>query len=335
MRNGLSKDDVLTIIDYACKNNVSESVACCELGFTKFTNMSRYKKKYCIEIKNAQNSTGYKKRKYDVNDCFFSKPNVINSYYAGFIAADGYICGRKSEQRTLKIELSTKDKEWLYKFKENVNSESPIKERVQKNKFSFCGITITSKQIIDDLKTNFNITNKKSLILTPPNINDEMLRYAYILGYIDGDGSLFISSRKELILSILGTKEICEWVKFVFSNITNNCGSIKQKPNTKIYRLDYSSRAAREIVKKLSKIDVPKLNRKMTNEIIEYSKSYTKRHNHTFKKVFVYRNGNLIKKCDSLKEASNFTGVSYSIVSRILHKKVKQSNGFTFYFENI
>lgn len=334
MKNGLSKEDVLRIVDYMHINNVSQIVACSELGFPKFTNISRYKKKYNITIKNDENPTGYKKRKYSVDDYFFSNPNIINSYYAGFIAADGCICSRKSEQRTLRIEISSKDKEWIYEFKKNICSESPIKERTQKNKFNFCGISVTSKQIIDDLKKNFNIVSKKSLKLTPPNIKDKMLEYSYILGYIDGDGCLFLGSRNELILSILGTKEMCEWIKSVFFEITNGCGVIRQKRNTKIYVLNYSHRAAREIVKNLSKIDVPKLSRKMSNEIIEYSNSYKKQHNHTFKKVFVYdENGNFIKECISLKEASSLTGVSYQVVSKILNKKIKQRHGFSFSFE--
>lgn len=57
---------------------------------------------------NFINPTGYKQRTYNVDDFFFNTPNELNSYYAGFIAADGHICSRNSEKRTLKIGLSSK-----------------------------------------------------------------------------------------------------------------------------------------------------------------------------------------------------------------------------------
>ena len=81
---------------------------------------------------NLINPTGYKQRTYNVDDFFFNIPNELNSYYAGFIAADGCICSRNRDKRTLKIGLSSKDSKWLKTFKEKIKSESPIKNRIQK-----------------------------------------------------------------------------------------------------------------------------------------------------------------------------------------------------------
>lgn len=336
MKHGLTKEEVIKILEFCRVQNLSRNDACEKLGYPRYTNIGRYIKKYSIHIEENDNPTGYKARKYNVNDNFFNKPNELNSYYAGFIAADGNICSRKSEQRTLRIGLSSRDFNWIEDFKNNICSDSPIKIRVQKEVFETAEISITSKQIVDDLYNNFNICQRKSLILEPPPIQDERLKYAFICGYIDGDGSIFLSERnktnKTLYLSILGTQKMCAWIKETFNDITNKCGTIKPKPNTNIYRLDYSCKAAREIVKILSKINVPKLQRKWTDEVINHSENFIKGHNHTTKKVYVYTlNGELVKKCTSLKEASNFTGVSYSLVSKILNdSRCKQSNGYIF-----
>ena len=59
----------------------------------------------------GKNPNSHKKgrRKYSVNDSFFSEPNEVNSYYAGFIAADGCIKSNNSEKsRYLTFGLSIK-----------------------------------------------------------------------------------------------------------------------------------------------------------------------------------------------------------------------------------
>lgn len=145
---------------------------------------------------NLINPTGYKQRTYNVDDFFFNIPNELNSYYAGFIAADGCICSRNRDKRTLKIGLSSKDSKWLKTFKEKIKSESPIKNRIQKKIYEITEISITSKQIVDDLKSNFNVVPRKSLILEPPFIKEQNLKYAFICGYIDGDDTIFLSKRK-------------------------------------------------------------------------------------------------------------------------------------------
>lgn len=296
---------------------------------------------YMTTKENLINPTGYKQRTYNVDDFFFNIPNELNSYYAGFIAADGNIRSRNSEKRTLGIGLSSKDSKWLKTFKEKIKSESPIKNRIQKKIYEITEISITSKQVVDDLKSNFNVVPRKSLILEPPFIKEQNLKYAFICGYIDGDGTIFLSKRKNginktLHLSILGTKRMCEWIKHTFDELTNKCGRIKLKPNTRIYRLDYCCKAAREIIKVLSDINVPKLERKWTKEIIDHSKNFVRCHNHTFKKVYIYDlNFKLIKECTSVKEASLFSGISYDMVSKIINRKDNQYHGLIFCKEKL
>lgn len=82
---------------------------------------------------------------------------------------------------------------------------------------TYCNITISSKRIIEDLYDNFNITSKKSLTLKPPEIERDDLILSFIVGLIDGDGSVgsyfYKKQNKEyFIITLCGTREITNWV---------------------------------------------------------------------------------------------------------------------------
>lgn len=335
IKHNFSKDDIINVLNYASNNRISEQEAAKEI--LGINSISQYKKKYSIVTeKTSANQTGKKIRKYDVNDNFFETPNIVNCYYAGFIAADGCICGNM-----LRMCVSEKDKEWLENFKKDIESDSPIKVSTQKGLFNMCSISITSKKMCDDLNKNFSITPRKSLTLSPPNLKDEELIYAFICGYIDGDGSIFLSdsrtknpekSNKILHISILGTEKMCEWIKGVFSSITGGKGSLKRKPKTKIYRLDFCNKSAREIVKRTYILNIPKLSRKWTSDVIKHSVHFKKKHFDLNKHVNVFDlYGNFVSGFNSQKDAAKFVGTSPDMVSKCCIGGNKcQTNGFMF-----
>ena len=57
------------------------------------------------------------------NETFFEKPSRVNSYWAGFIAADGCVY-----RNTLKITLSKKDKAHLEALSSQLNEDYRVKE---------------------------------------------------------------------------------------------------------------------------------------------------------------------------------------------------------------
>lgn len=336
-RNEISKEEILNIINYSKNNNISYPKACAALGYSEKMNISAYKKKYnIIDKSKGENPL----RKYNVNDNFFSEPNILNCYYAGFIAADGCIPSR--DRNSLLIELSSKDRQWIEIFKKNLQIESPIRDRIDKGKYPMSGISFTSSKIIRDLKNIFNIIPKKSLTLMPPNIEDKKLKYAFICGYIDGDGSIihYINEKRNrdtIFLSILGTYKMCSWIKETFKDITNNTGTIHEKTNTKIFKIVFNTKSARDIIKQLYALDVPKLKRKWSDEVYNHCFNFIPKHNHTFKKFYVFDlYGNLLKECESRIEAHNFSGVDMSAITKIakLNSNKKQSNGYMFSYTN-
>lgn len=160
-----------------------------------------------------------------VNKKYFSTINRENSYWAGFIAADGHL-----KKYDLHIGLTRSDHLHLEKFKNAIQFDGIIFQREQYNE-TYNKIYYSSHLVVngdygklnDDLFYNFNIPRgNKSLILTPPIklIQEDEIRF-FIRGYMDGDGC--IHKRKDNIydLTFCGTKEILLWIKNQFVKFVN------------------------------------------------------------------------------------------------------------------
>lgn len=275
----MEKETVLLILEESKRRECSEKEICIEMGINP-KNLYHYKKKYNIEISSrGKNPNSKKKRDFNVNDSFFKEITILSSYWAGFIAADGNI---SKDMKILSIGLSSKDKTHLEKFLNDLQSDYKICDFLANGKYETSSISIVSPDICNDLKINFNITPKKSLTLVPPNLEDDSLIDAFIVGYIDGDGSIGVydtNTQKYLTISLLGTLEMCDWIKCRFSKLyKQNIGTIfhikEHSENT--YSCKISDKSAREIFKHYYAIDVPKLNRKWKLEYLEHCINYTK-----------------------------------------------------------
>jgi len=170
----------------------------------------------------------YKKQViYNCNHSFFSSQTEESFYVAGFLAADGCVKNRKSPSQKygstrheVYIGLSKNDKEHLLKIKKLIAAETPIRDYLVKNSKRNPNwndswkseISITSKEMFDDL-AKFNIVPRKSLIYTMPDwMKDHPLKHHFLRGYHDGDGSVYKSLSKgkiveQLCFSLRGTQE--------------------------------------------------------------------------------------------------------------------------------
>jgi hypothetical protein len=195
-------------------------------------------------------------RKWSVNLNYFKKLNPINCYWAGFIAADGNVSNKR-----LSIGLSIKDLSHLEQFKEDIQFTGKVSKRRES-----CQIQINNcKKILESLKTHFNIIPRKSLVLEPPNLKNEKLIKAFIKGYIDGDGSIGVCNDKNSIrITIAGTKEMLEWIKFYFDKWYGNTkykkSQVIKRQNIYIYCINYKK--SKKIAKELLDIKTPFLYRK-------------------------------------------------------------------------
>lgn len=196
-------------------------------------------------------------RKYSANTEFFSEPNIVNSYWAGFIAADGCV---SSTRNRLSIGLAKKDAGQLDLLCLGLDYTGGVK--IYDDRAS---LSISSRQIILDLASNFSITPRKSTTLKPPKIEREDLVKAFISGLIDGDGSIGIRPN----ITIYGTKQILEWIRPYFESWTSKSRYRRSKViklsgrHLHMYRV--STRRAIEVGSALLSVEVPRLQRKWSN----------------------------------------------------------------------
>lgn len=216
---------------------------------------------------------------HTVDEDFFGKPNLLNSYWAGFIAADGCISGRQS----LVICLNTIDRGHLEQFRQDLNFSGQVYDSVRKPSSSSASQSVIksssisiscSAKLIKDLKENFKITPRKSLTLQPPTQLNLTCRLAYIVGYLDGDGCVHIKQDKgtqRLNLNFLGTRELMEWIKTSceeISPITNYRHTAKVNSrrvsgyNNTYYSYHFTGVRAEEFCRQALQLKVPGLKRK-------------------------------------------------------------------------
>lgn len=148
------------------------------------------------------------------NHAFFEKPNRLNSYVAGFIAADGNVY--KNE---VSVQVARSDILHLTKMMHSVAPRLVIKDYADQG---VCVAKFKSLQIVNDLDKVFNIGPAKSLTLGPPNLTRRQDIKAFIAGYLDGDGSVFYPKGKGnwryINMNFTGAKDILSWVQAQLPN---------------------------------------------------------------------------------------------------------------------
>lgn len=158
--------------------------------------------------------------------------NSEKAYWLGFLAADG--CNfRRAENATIIINIHQKDYHHLEQFREFCKSDVNIQKYTTSVGFSsntpMCRIALNSIKMSDDL-TKLGVTPRKSLTLQPPKINSKYY-LPFILGYFDGDGSIYQLKTGEFGISFEGTKEILVWIIKVLN--LNECKLEKRYDDNK------------------------------------------------------------------------------------------------------
>lgn len=181
-----------------------------------------------------------------VNHFFFSEYNEISCYWAGFILADGYI--REKGRFTLEIALMKSDVNHLMKFKELIAFDGAIKEYKECFK-----ISISSKQLVNDLAEKFEIYNNKSLTCYISERIPKKYMKDYIRGYFDGDGCITFTTIDTI--SFVGTAKTLLTIRDYFYKDCNITLRSKEYPNVikhgNVYTLYYSGKSAFKCIHKL------------------------------------------------------------------------------------
>lgn len=177
-------------------------------------------------------------KKHNKNTDFFSKPNLLNSYWAGFIAADGHI----SQDNGVIIALAIKDIEHLEKFKACIEYSGQIrryKHNTSYGKLNYCRVSVYAKKLCQDLGKNWKIVPNKTKTLEFPSGMDKDVVMAYILGYIDGDGSFNFNNGVFHSLNICGHYKFLEDMRvFLSTYLEEPLEAFKIYPDHSIFKLN-------------------------------------------------------------------------------------------------
>lgn len=164
-----------------------------------------------VSIRVSAWGLNYSNKKY-VNSKFFSQDTKEVYYWAGFLAADGWI---ESNRHRIGLALQNQDIQHLYKFKKAVSSNHDICPFMNN---SSNRIRFNSKEMVEDLRRYFNITEAKTFTYTMPYFEDDYKLLEFLRGYIEGDGHLELTKSRKVALHLCSAnrnfleefKSICE-----------------------------------------------------------------------------------------------------------------------------
>jgi hypothetical protein len=209
-------------------------------------------------------------KKYNVNQNFFDIPNLENSYWAGYLAADGCL-----SDNSVRLLCEKTDDEILQAFKNSVQATQDIKyiEKQSKNKLCYQALLQIwgVKNWHYNLYKHWNLTPNKRYTLIPPNIINKEQKIAYIIGYFDGDGGIYSFFNNHTYcfgMQFTGTKEIITWIreqiKSFLPDLSWNCKLFKAHPDSESYTTYWKHKKGRIIHEFLrNEINIPfRLNRK-------------------------------------------------------------------------
>lgn len=204
-----------------------------------------------------------RKHGFSCDENFFSDLSLKACYWAGFIAADGYVL---TDFPRMGIAIHKKDEKHLKKFKKAIKFTGDVKQYISKgfNTLTpYCRIIINSQKVKDDLLKYFNITEKKSLTLKPPKLLSFNRKLAFIAGYIDGDGSIYTQHGKLPTIEILGTYEMLDWINKTLKKYNFNNKISKAKKTSSISRIKFQGTGKIiALCKNIRKLKLPLLERK-------------------------------------------------------------------------
>lgn len=153
----------------------------------------------------------------------------ISYYWVGFLLADGYFFNNR-----VRLALSNLDKNHLIAFSDFIDCSN---FKINKN---HCCVSAKDTLLMPGLLKKFDIKKRKTY--NPPrnfSIEKDELFVAFVIGFIDGDGSIKkVYKREDCSITI---KLHCSWLDFLQKLSDRIAGLLQLKPNVaKINKSGYA-----------------------------------------------------------------------------------------------
>lgn len=151
------------------------------------------------------------KRIYNINDNFLKNDIAEKYYFLGLMASDGCL---SPNTKTISICQSGEEGLKLLKYINDIlNSDYKILSTQPKIGKRVYGLYYRSEALWKDLNDN-NVVPKKTYIYTIPLyiLNDTNKLKSFLIGYIDGDGSIGVY-KNMLVISFVCSNAMCEQLK--------------------------------------------------------------------------------------------------------------------------
>lgn len=155
----------------------------------KFIKKSKSFLKNCIKNKPSKS-----KIKHALNHQAFSNPDFINSYWAGVLSTTNFI---KCTKDKYSLKFAHLDKNIVKAFKDFIKNKNKIYKKANSKKYS---IAFCSPYLIEDLK-KWNLEPKNNNNM-PDCLKSKDLMLQWLVGVIDGAGSIYFIKDKEKIVDI-------------------------------------------------------------------------------------------------------------------------------------
>ena len=188
----------------------------------------------------------YSKKK-ELDENFFSNNTKAAYYWAGFLAADGYIEG---DRNRVGLGLQAQDIEHLQKFKTALNSSHEICPFMQNTAYR---IRFNSETMVRDLGSIFNITPAKTFTYTLPIFENIYLMLEFMRGYIEGDGHIEKTSSGKLKLHLCSVSkqfldEFIELCGLLLNRIITQTPTLKINKKGQVYSVTFTVQDSIELL---------------------------------------------------------------------------------------
>ena len=202
-------------------------------------------------------------KKKVLDHTFFSRNTKETYYWAGFLAADGWV---EEERNRVGLALQASDISHLEKFKSAVSSSHEICPFMQNTAYR---IRFNSEDMVKDLRNRFNIVKSKTYNYQMPIFEEDYLMLEFLRGYIEGDGHLERTASGRVAVHLCSASEsfLLEYKRIVESILYCNVPQeIYYATNKKgsVYTLRLNLDISRDLINLLYKnsSEATRLNRK-------------------------------------------------------------------------